>query len=352
MKDPTQHSTTEQMKAVVVRHGRQFRYERVEKPRVGPGEIVIRIDAAGICAADRKIYSGNHPWQLPDPYIPGHEYVGTVVEMGEGMAESSGLGPGDRITAEIIVPCRTCWFCQRGLYHLCDRPGVCVGAWAEYLKIPRGAIVHRVPADLPAEQAALVEPLSCSIHGVELACIGLGDAVVVAGLGSIGMGMLQVARLKTPRLLIGLDVDDGLTRIAQESGAACVFNPARDDVAAQVRALTDGRGCDVYIEASGSPESIKLGLEVLRKAGRLVIFGVYGHEAAVDFNVVSEFKALEIIGGHLSPNTYPLAIEYLAEGLVNASAIVTHVFPLAEFEQAIAIKHRPGVTSIKTILIP
>jgi threonine dehydrogenase-like Zn-dependent dehydrogenase len=352
VKDPTQHSTTEQMKAVVVRHGRRFRYERVEKPRAGPGEIVIRIEAAGICAADRKIYSGNHPWQLPDVYVPGHEYVGTVVEMGEGGAESSGLGPGDRITAEIIVPCRTCWFCQRGLYHLCDRPGVCVGAWAEYLKIPRGAIVHRVPADLPAEQAALVEPLSCSIHGVELARIGLDDAVVVAGLGAIGMGMLQVARLKTPRLLIGLDIDDGLTRTAQESGAACVFNPARDDVAAQIRALTDGRGCDVYIEASGSPESIKLGLEVLRKAGRLVIFGVYGHEAAVDFNVVSEFKALEIIGGHLSPNVYPLAIEYLAEGLVNANAIVTHVFPLAEFEQAIAIKHRPGVTSIKTILIP
>jgi len=340
------------MNAVVVRHGREFRYERIERPQAGPGEIVIRVDAAGICAADRKIYSGTHPWQLPDPYIPGHEYVGTVVEMGDGVAEKTNLSLGDRITAEIIVPCRTCWFCQRGLYHLCDRPGVCVGAWAEYLKIPHGALVHRVPDDLPPEEAALIEPLSCSVHGIELADIGLDDTVVIAGLGAIGMGMLQVARLKTPRLLIGLDIDEGLLKIAQELGANYVLNPASDDVVAKIRALTGGRGCDIYVEASGSPKSIQVGLETLRKAGRLVVFGVYGQKATVDFNLVSEFKELEIVGGHLSPNTYPLAIRYLAEGLVNAKAMVTHVFPLSEFEEAIAIKGRPGVTSIKTVLIP
>jgi len=349
----------DRMNAVVVRGGERFRCERIKKPEAGPGDIVIRVDAAGICAADRKIYSGNHPWQLPDPYIPGHEYVGAVVEMGEGAAESTGVSLGDRITAEVIIPCRTCpasggacWFCQRGLYHLCDRPGVCVGAWAEFLRIPCGAIVHRVPAHLPAEEAALIEPLSCSIHGVQLADIGLDDAVVIAGLGAIGMGMLQVARLKTPRLLISLDLDTGLLRIAQELGADHVFNPARDDVGAEIQALTEGRGCDIYIEASGSPRSVQTGLDALRKAGRLVIFGVYGQEATVDFNLVSEFKELEIVGGHLSPHTYPLAIRTLAEGLVNAKAMVTHVYPLAEFEKAIIVKNQPGATSIKTVLIP
>ena len=342
----------DRMNAVVVRGGKRFRSERIKKPEAGPGDIVIRVDAAGICAADRKIYSGNHPWQLPDPYIPGHEYVGPAVEMGEGAAESTGVSLGDRITAEVIIPCRTCWFCQRGLYHLCDRPGVCVGAWAEFLRIPCGAIVHRVPAHLPAEEAALIEPLSCSIHGVQLADIGLDDAVVIAGLGAIGMGMLQVARLKTPRLLIGLDLDTGLLRIAQELGADHVFNPARDDVGAEIQALTEGRGCDIYIEASGSPRSVQTGLDALRKAGRLVIFSVYGQEATVDFNLVSEFKELEIVGGHLSPNTYPLAIRTLAEGLVNAKAMVTHVYPLAEFEEAIIVKNQPGATSIKTVVIP
>ncbi len=345
-----------EMNAVVVHQGSQFSYEQIERPHVEPGELVIQVEAAGICAADRKIYSGNHPWQLPDPYIPGHEYVGTIVEVGEGTTESTGLNLGDRITAEIIAPCRTCWFCHRGMYHLCDRPGVCVGAWAEYLKIPSGAIIHRVPPGLPPEHAALVEPLACSIHGVQLADIGLDDTVVIAGLGAIGMGMLQVARLKTPRLLIGLDVDDGLLKIAQKLGATHVFNvkqsDARDNVVSEIRALTGGRGCDTYIEASGNPQSIQVGLDALRKAGRLVIFGVYGHEATVDFNTISEFKALEIVGGHLSPNAYPLAVRYLAEGMVDAAAMVTHVFPLAEFEQAIAVKGQPDVTSIKTVLLP
>jgi L-iditol 2-dehydrogenase len=220
------------------------------------------------------------------------------------------------------------------------------------MRIPDGAIIHRVPDDLSPEQGAIIEPLACSVHAANLACIQLGDVVVVSGLGAIGMGVLQVARLKTPRMLIGLDVDDGLLEIAARLGADSVFNPMVHDVPAELEALTEGRGPDIYIEASGSVASLRSGLEVLRKAGRLVVYGVYGQEATVDFNLVSEFKELEIVGGHVSPNTYPLAIKYLAEGLVNWEEIVTHVFPLAEFEEALKAKSQPGVTSIKTLLIP
>lgn len=342
----------EHMMAVVVHAGNVFSYESVDRPTAGPGELVLRIEAAGICAADRKIYSGDHPWQLPDPYFPGHEYVGRVVEIGEGGDATTGVQVGDRATAEIIVPCRACWFCHRGLYTHCDRPSVCVGAWAEYLRIPKGAIVHRVPESLSAEVAALVEPLACSTHAVELASIQFADTVVVAGLGAVGMGILQVARLKTPKLLVGLDVDDGLLKVAKRLGADIVLNPLRDDVEGKIRGVTEGRGADIYIEASGSTTSLRTGLSVLRKAGRLVVFGVYAREASLDFNLVSEFKELEIVGGHVSPNTYPLAIRYLTEGLVNGNALVTHVFPLAEFEQAIQVRNRPGVVSIKTVLIP
>jgi len=340
------------MNAVVVREGKLFGYEQIEQPELASDDILIRIEATGICAADRKIYSGNHPWQLPDPYIPGHEYVGRVVAMGAEAEANSGLAIDDRITAEIIIPCRTCWFCHRGLHHLCDNPAVCVGAWAEYLRIPGRALIHRVPEHLAPQIAALIEPLACSIHGVQLARIALSDTVVIAGLGAIGMGMLQTARLQTPRLLIGLDVDDGLLSVAHELGADYVFHPGRDDVATAIRDLTGGRGCDTYIEASGSTLSIQTGFDVVRKAGRVVIFGVYGQPATLDFNVVSEFKELEIIGGHLSPNTYSLAIRYLSEGLVDGEAMATHVFPLSDFEQALDVKTRSDVTSIKTVLIP
>ncbi len=340
------------MKAVLVRGAGIFIYESIEIPEVGHGELLLKIEATGICAADRKIYDRNHPWELPDPYIPGHEYVGTVVEMGEGADESTGLQIGDRATAEILVPCRTCWFCHRGHYHHCDRPIVCASSWAEYLKVPAGAIVYRIPEGLPTEEAVLIEPLSCSIHAVNLADIELEDVVVVAGLGAIGMGVIQVAQLRTPQTLIGLDVDDRLLNIALEYGADFTFNPAQDDVVKEIKALTDGRGADIYIEASGATASVQIGLEALRKAGRMVIFGVYGEKISVDLNIISEFKELEIRGGHLSPNAYTLAIKYLAEGLVDARMLVTHQFPLSEFENAILVKSERKEPSIKTILIP
>lgn len=127
---------SKRMMAVVVHAGDEFAYEEVERPVADQGEIILKIEAAGICAADRKIYSKNHPWQLPDPYFPGHEYVGRVVEMGEGAAERTGLRVGDRAIAEILIPCRECWFCQRGLYTHCDRPG-CVSVHGPNICVSR-----------------------------------------------------------------------------------------------------------------------------------------------------------------------------------------------------------------------
>ncbi len=342
----------ETMLAVVVRTGDVFTLEEVPRPVPGPGEIILKVHAAGICAADRKIYSKNHPWQLPNPYFPGHEYVGEVVDLDETAANASGLSLGDLATAEILVPCRKCWFCQRGLYTHCDHVGACVGAWAEYMRLPAGAIIHKVPAHFTPEQGALIEPLACAVHAANLAEIQFGDVVVVSGLGAIGMGVLQAARLKSPGLLVGLDVDEGLLRLASRLGADLVFNPQKEDIGARLRSLTDGRGPDIFIEVSGSVVSARTGIEVLRKAGRLVLYGVYGQLATLDLNQISEFKELEIQGGHVSPNTYPAAIQFLDKGWVDWRAMVTQVFPLAQWEEAIKMKGRPGVLSIKTQLIP
>lgn len=338
------------MHAVVVHALGDFRYEEIEQPYANAGEVIIRVGASGICAADRKIFEGHVPWQMSFPYYPGHEYVGTVVELGLGAAERTGLALGDHATAELIVPCRHCYFCHRGWYHLCDAPGIAVGGWAEYLKFPANALVWQIPRELPFDEAVLIEPLACAIHGVQLARIDLADVVVVSGLGAIGMGMLQVARLQSPRRLIALDIDEKLCEIALQLGADDALNPLRVNLDQEILARTEGRGADIFIEASGSAAALQNGLRVLRKRGRMIVFGVYGREAQLDFNQVSEFKELEIIGGHLSPNTYPLAIKYLAERRVNARALVTHQFPLSEFLRALQVKGTEP--SIKTILLP
>lgn len=340
----------EKMHAVVVHAPGDFTYEEVERPHADPGEVVLRVGAAGICAGDRKIFQAHIPWKLNYPYRIGHEYVGTVVELGQGADERTGLGLGDHATAEIFAPCRQCYFCHRGWYHLCEAPGRVFGGWAEYIKLPANAIVWKVPNDLPMDEAVLTEPLACAIHGVQLAKIGLADVVVISGLGAIGMGMLQAARLQTPRRLIALDIDENLCALALQLGADEAINPAAVDIEQAIRARTDGRGADIFIEASGSVAALQNGFRILRKRGRMVVFGVYDREAQLDFNQVGEFKELEIIGGHLSPNTFPLAIKYLTEKRVNAHAMVTHRFPLKDFATAIQIKSKEA--SIKTILIP
>ena len=331
----------EKMQAVVVHAYGDFRLEEVPRPHAGPGEAVIRVGGAGICAADRKFYT-HGPWKLPFPFITGHEVAGKVVELGEGAAEKFGLAIGDKVAVEPVIPCGKCWYCQRGQYQLCTNQqfvGVTIdGGWAEYTRLPANARIYKVPEHVSLTEAALAEPVSCGVYVVERAGIGLEDVVVIAGMGPIGLSVLQVARLKSPRLLIALDVNDLVLQIASELGAQVILNAGKDDVPAEIQKLTDGRGCDLYIEASGSVDSINTGINVLRKGGKLFIHGVSGKPATVDFNQVGEFKELTIQGGHLSPHRMPLAIQYIADGRVNAKRMITHVFELKDFVQALELK--------------
>ncbi len=329
------------MKAVMVYAYGDFRLEEVPRPHAGPGEVVIRVGGAGICAADRKFYT-HGPWKLPFPFITGHEVAGIVVELGDGAAEKFGLTLGDRVAVEPVIPCTRCWYCQRGAYQLCTNQqfiGVTInGGWAEYMRLPSNARIYKVPQHIPLIEAAMAEPVSCSAYAVEKAGVGLDDAVVIAGLGPIGLSALQIARLKHPRMLIALDTQDVLLQIASEMGAHAVINVSKVDVPAEIRKLTDGRGCDLYMEMSGQPASINTGVESLRKGGKLFIYGVYSQPATVDFNQIGEFKELVIQGGHLSPHYFPVAIRLIASSVVNTKRMVTHVFELKDFVKAVELK--------------
>jgi L-iditol 2-dehydrogenase len=331
----------DKMQAVVVHAYGDFRLEEVPRPQARPGEIVIRIGGAGICAADRKFYT-HGPWTLPFPFITGHEFAGVVVELGEGAAQKHGLTMGDKVAVEPVIPCGQCWFCQRGEYQICTNQqflGVTIsGGWAEYTHLPANARIYKVPQHVPLTEAAMAEPVSCGVYAVEKAGIGLDDAVVISGMGPIGLSVLQVARLKHPRLLIALDIDDAVLQVASELGAQVAFNVNKVDAATEIHRLTDGRGCDLYMETSGQPTSVNAGIDALRKGGKLFIYGVYGQLATIDFNQVSEFKELVIQGGHLSPHRFPLAIRYIADGVVNTKRMVTHIFELKDFAEAVELK--------------
>lgn len=352
------------MRAVRVHGVQDYRLEKIPTPEIGPGEVLVRVLASGICASDVKTYLGARVWGSDEikPYInapvtPGHEFVGEVVALGQGAAEKYGLQVGDLAVSEQIVPCWQCRFCRRGQYWMCQRHDIygfikdrAEGSWAEYMRFPAGAVNHRVPKELPPTQAALIEPMACAIHAVERGEIQLGDVVVIAGMGPIGLGMVSVARMKGPGLLIALDMLPHRLELARQFGADLAIDVSKGGAIQQVLDLTEGYGCDVYIEATGAGPAVGQGLQMIRRLGTFVEFSVHAAPVAVDWSIIGDQKELNIHGSHLGPYSYPLAIQYLLDGRINGKALVTHELPLERFEEGIEIAHQ-GSESIKVVLV-
>jgi L-iditol 2-dehydrogenase len=208
------------------------------------------------------------------------------------------------------------------------------GGMAEYVRYPKNAVIHRVPKELPLEKALLIEPYSCSKHAVDRADIQCDETVVISGAGTLGLGMVTYAALKNPQALVSLDIDDTRLAKAREFGATHTFNPSKTDVFEEIKKLTDGYGCDVYIEASGHTASVIQGLRLIRKLGRFVEFSVFGEPATVDWTIIGDTKELDIMGAHLSPYCFPYVIDNIASGKLKTTGMVQHCFPIEEWETA------------------
>ncbi len=354
-------SLPEKMTAVVTHGPGDYKVEQIDLPNAGPNEAVIKVAGCGICASDVKaehgaglFWNGKDPW-LKAPVVPGHEFIGKVVELGAEAEEYLGVSLGDRVIAEQIVPCGKCRYCRSGKYWMCEvhniygfQRDVAEGAMAEYMKFHATSIVHKVPNTISFKEAVLIEPMACSIHTVQRASIELDDVVVLAGAGPLGLGMVQVIKLKTPKKLVVLDMDDRRLEVAGRFGADICINPGKEDTQKIVKDLTGGYGCDVYIEATGNPASVKQGLQMVRKLGRFVEFSVFGSEASVDWSIIGDRKELDIRGVHLGPYTYPIAIDLFQRKLISAEEIVTHIYPLQDFDEAFRMAE--STESIKTVL--
>ena len=354
------------MSAIVCHGPEDYRLQEWDVPQPAAGEVIIRVQSVGICASDLKCYQGaplfwgdkQRSGYCQAPIIPGHEFVGEVVALGEGAAEKYGLALGDTAVSEQIVPCWNCRFCQRGQYWMCqDKHDVygfrqaTFGAMAEYMKFPVGALNYKVPKSIPLHHAAFIEPLGCSIHAVQRGDIRLDDMVVIAGCGPLGLGMVAAARLKNPRLLIAIDLNEDRLDIARLCGADMTLNPHQVDVVDEVQKLSDGYGCDVYIEATGYPAAVEQGLHMIRKLGTFVEFSVMREPVTVDWTIIGDTKELNIHGSHLSPYTYPIAIDMLAKNLLPMDRIMTHQLPLSDFHQGMDLV-ASGTESVKVTLTP
>lgn len=187
---------------------------------------------------------------------------------------------------------------------------------------------------MPLEKALLIEPYGCSKHAVDRAGITVEDVVVISGAGTLGLGMITYAHQMNPAKLIVLDMKDERLEKAREFGADIVINPGREDAVKKIQDLTDGYGCDIYIEATGHPSSVIQGLQAIRKLGTFVEFSVFAEPTTVDWTLIGDNKELNILGSHLSPYCYPYVIRNIADGTLKTDNVVSRYFDLENWEEA------------------
>ena len=356
---------SDQMKAVVCHGPMDYKLEDITIPKAGPGEALVKVEAVGICASDLKCYHGaakfwgdsSRPAWAETEVVPGHEFVGEIVELDDTAAKRWGVKKGDRVVAEQIVPCGECRYCLRGNYWMCAPHGMfgfkraTPGGMASYMVFPKEALVHKISKNVKPQHAAYAEPLSCALHAVERANIKFADVVVVAGCGPIGLGMIAGASAKFPATLIALDLDDRKLEVAKKCGATHTINIGKQDPVQIIRDMTEGYGADIYLEGTGHPAAVLQGLKLLRKLGTFVCYSVFKEDVTVDWSIISDDKELDVLGAHLGPNCWPAAIKMIESGRLPLDEICTHQFPLADFQKGLDMV-ADGTKSIKVSLIP
>jgi len=340
------------VKAAVLRGIKDIHLEEVSIPEISRNEVLIKVAVAGICGTDIHFYRGE--WEVKKPLIPGHEFSGTIAEVG---GDVEGFEEGDRVVAEPNMVCGCCYFCRMSERNFfCENllaVGVDVdGAFAEYVKV-KNENVYRFPDTLSFEEAALIEPLACCIRGLNNAGIKVGDSVAIVGAGPIGLLLLQLAKMAGASKVIQTDLDKERLGLAEELGADHAVNIRERDPAKAVKELTGGYGVDVAIEAVGSPESLTQAIALTRRGGRLNIFGVSPQNAVwkvKPFDLYS--KELTITASYRSPFTFQRAIKMASTIELRLKPLISHIFPLHEIARAFEILDRKLEKVVKVMVRP
>lgn len=325
----------------------------VPVPSAGPSELLLRVLRAGVCGTDLHIYEWDR-WsesRIRPPVTLGHEFVGRVVEIGPGV---SGYAVGDRVSCESHIVCNHCLACRTGNAHVCENTkilGVDVpGGFAEYVVVP-AVNAWRVPANVPIDVAAVMEPCGNAVHTAFAGPLS-GCNIGVTGCGPIGLFAIGVARAAGAARVFASDVTQYRLDLARQMGADATIDVSRESLVTRVQELTGGHGLDGVLEMSGSPQAMRDGLAALRNGGRLSLLGLPKEPFELDWNRLVIFKGVTvhgIIGRRMYETWYQLD-NLLGSGRLDLRPAITHVMPMARFEDAIGLL-RSGNAG-KVVLVP
>lgn len=319
--------------------------EEVDRPKIGPGEALIRVAACGFCGSDLNIIAGTHP-RAEAPLTVGHELAGEIVELADDASE---LKVGDRVTMYPLISCGTCHACTHGNAHVCRTLRLfgfdIDGGMAEYVKLPVDALI-KLPPEMPAQIGTLIEPLAVTVHGVARVDISETKIAVVLGAGPIGLLTALVAKAKgIPEVLIS-DVTQAKLDLATELGLTAV--PAGDELRARVMELTDDNGADMVFECAGHPSSALEMTSLARSRGVIVNLSVFKQPVAVDLQALN-FKELELVGSRVYQRCdFEEAIRLAMD--MPLERIISHSFPLSDVAPAFA-QYMSG-DACKVIIVP
>jgi 2-desacetyl-2-hydroxyethyl bacteriochlorophyllide A dehydrogenase len=333
---------------------REVRIDEVPDPTVSAGDdAVVRIEASGVCGSDLHIYHGRVA--IEPGFVIGHEFVGTVVEAGDGVSR---VKAGDRVLGCFQTACGTCAPCRRGDYHQCDDGrvfghgaglGDLPGAQAEKVLVPRANLTLRAVPEGMSDEVALFagDVMGTGYHAATP--VRPGDTVAVLGLGPVGLCAIQAARVAGAAHVIAVDTVEDRLEMGRAFGATPV-HLTEEDPRAAVKAATAGRGVDVAIEAVGHPDALDLAIRMARNAGTVSVIGVFAERADVHMGLIW-IKGLKLVAGqanvvgHLDP-----VLSLLASGRLDPAPLVTHHMALDEAPEAYEIYDRRE--ALKIVLTP
>lgn len=323
----------------------------VEKPLPGPDDLLVRVEACGICGTDRHLFLGEFPSR--PPVTIGHEFAGIIEAIG---GDVTGFKIGDRITGDPNICCGRCPQCMAGRVNLCrNLQAIGIhrdGGLADYVLVPQKQ-AFAIPLSLNPLHGAFCEPLACCLHGIDMAEVRAGSSVVVLGGGVIGLLTVQLARLAGATTVILSTRQESKRRLAEDVGATATVDPSSTDIIDAIAGpagLVPG-GVDVVIECAGVPETMRQSMRLAKAGGTVVILGVMPQGARIEiepFDIL--FRELRVLGSFVNPFTHRRAADLVASGAINVEKLISRRVSLDEAVDAIRNPAQRG--DIRAIVVP
>ncbi len=334
------------MKAVQIAGPNQLKIIDMEKPSIDHvNNVLVRMTAAGICGSDVGIYHGTNA-AATYPRIIGHEMVGHVEEVGEGVTK---LKAGDRVIINQVTSCGHCYPCRMGRGNVCDNlqvRGVHIdGGYREYMAVPESDC-YLLPDSLSDEDAVMIEPTTIAIQSCSRAQLVPDDMLLILGAGALGSTILKIARQVCSHILVA-DIVDSKLEAAKENGAAYTINVLKENLEEKVKEYTGGHGSTVSIDASGTKDSLLTLLKATGNAGRVMVMGFSTAPVEINQFLITS-KELDVRGSRLQNKMFGKAIEQIQAGKLDLSGSVSHTFPLAKAQEAFDFvdSHDPSIRKI------